>query len=213
MADDKELGRLYRKHLMIVSTVIFIYSIAGGKFANKIELFGAGLTFNNPKLLEICAVLICIFMTWRHVLLCKGEIPGFFSRPLWRIAAPKMAVDFVNETIQKVIDAKECEAIEAGYLKEKGALSVCIKDLRVTGIHFSSFTIDAVNQIGFSETEKHTICFTVYKHPVSFCIINFRYRMLMLRDALFETEFGDTLLPLLFSVAALCAYIINFMLH
>ena len=51
MADDKmdkDLERQYRKNLMVVASIVLIYSIAGGRMAPDLSLFGAKLQFSRP---------------------------------------------------------------------------------------------------------------------------------------------------------------------
>ncbi|WP_439830943.1 hypothetical protein [Aeromonas caviae] len=64
--DNTELERQYRKHLMIVSMVVLIYSIAGGAFDNDISFSGAKLSFSRPQWIEYFMIVVMLFLQWRH---------------------------------------------------------------------------------------------------------------------------------------------------
>lgn len=66
MADDKDLERQYRKNLMVVASIVLIYSIAGGKMAADLSMFGAKLQFSRPDWLEYAMVAVMCFFWWRH---------------------------------------------------------------------------------------------------------------------------------------------------
>lgn len=63
---EKDLEPQYRKNLMIVASIVLIYSIAGGKMAAEFSMFGAKLQFNRPELVEYAMVLVMCFFWWRH---------------------------------------------------------------------------------------------------------------------------------------------------
>ncbi|MBL0612251.1 hypothetical protein JD508_18655 [Aeromonas jandaei] len=66
MSDEKDIERQYRKNLMLVASIVFIYSIAGGQISSELSLFGAKLTFHRPEWLEYAMVVIMCFFWWRH---------------------------------------------------------------------------------------------------------------------------------------------------
>jgi len=66
MEVDKDLEQQYRKNLMIVAGVVFIYSIAGGRMGNDLSLFGAKLIFSHPVWLEYAMVMMMCFFWWRQ---------------------------------------------------------------------------------------------------------------------------------------------------
>lgn len=52
MTDDKDLERQYRKNLMVVASLVLMYSIAGGQMTSDLSMFGAKLTFSRPEWLD-----------------------------------------------------------------------------------------------------------------------------------------------------------------
>lgn len=66
MAEDKELERQYRKNLMVMAGIVFIYSVAGGQMSTELSFFGAKLTFKSPERLEYAMLVMMCFFWWRH---------------------------------------------------------------------------------------------------------------------------------------------------
>lgn len=66
MADEKDLESHYRNKVMFITSLIAIYSIAGGSIPAEISLLGAKLTFKNPRYLELLAIVVMAFYWWRH---------------------------------------------------------------------------------------------------------------------------------------------------
>ncbi|MGN4986508.1 hypothetical protein [Aeromonas hydrophila] len=66
MEVDKDLERQYRNKLMIIATLIIIYSISGGSLSPDFSLAGAKLSFSAPQNLVRLAVVVMIFFWWRH---------------------------------------------------------------------------------------------------------------------------------------------------
>ncbi|HHQ4529475.1 TPA: hypothetical protein ACSP1Y_003271 [Aeromonas hydrophila] len=73
VGDNVELERQYRKNLMIVSTIVLIYSIAGGSFGNDLSFSGAKLVFSRPEWIEFFMIAVMFFLQWRHWLI-SGDI-------------------------------------------------------------------------------------------------------------------------------------------
>lgn len=46
---DIELERKYRNKVMLISAMLFIYSISGGQFMPEIGLWGSKVIFNSPE--------------------------------------------------------------------------------------------------------------------------------------------------------------------
>ncbi|WP_324046014.1 hypothetical protein [Aeromonas caviae] len=66
MAEDKDLERQYRKNVMVLASIVFIYSVAGGQMSTELSLFGAKLTFSRPEWLEYAMLAMLCFFWWRH---------------------------------------------------------------------------------------------------------------------------------------------------
>lgn len=64
MSEPQEVS--YRKPLLISSTTLLLYSIAGGSIVNKISYFGSVIEFSRPEYLEYCLIVFMIYFLWRH---------------------------------------------------------------------------------------------------------------------------------------------------
>ncbi|WFC15424.1 hypothetical protein [Aeromonas salmonicida] len=66
MEVDKDLERQYRNKMMIIATLIIVYSISGGSLSPDFSLAGAKLSFSAPQNLVRLAVVVMLFFWWRH---------------------------------------------------------------------------------------------------------------------------------------------------
>ncbi|HGY1013668.1 TPA: hypothetical protein ACNUUK_001948 [Aeromonas salmonicida subsp. smithia] len=66
MPEEKELERQYRKNLMIMASVMLVYSIAGGEIVGDISMFGVAIKFNQSGYLDWLGLIVMYFLWWRH---------------------------------------------------------------------------------------------------------------------------------------------------
>ncbi|AUJ35375.1 hypothetical protein [Vibrio vulnificus] len=64
MSDNQEIT--YRKSLLITSTILLLYSVAGGNITNKLTYFGSAIEFSRPEFLEYALVAFIVYFFWRH---------------------------------------------------------------------------------------------------------------------------------------------------
>ncbi|HAV1574371.1 TPA: hypothetical protein JG843_003886 [Vibrio parahaemolyticus] len=64
MSDIQEVS--YRKSLLVTSTILLLYSVAGGKIINKFSYFGSAIELSRPEYLEYSLVAFVIYFLWRH---------------------------------------------------------------------------------------------------------------------------------------------------
>lgn len=202
MADDKDLERQYRKNLMVVASIVLIYSIAGGHMGKDLSMFGAKLNFSHPEYLEYAMVAVMCFFCWRHLIVSDGIRKEMSDAVYLDTNAPAC---FRENNRQKVEDRYRKEAKDRGH--------------NINFLHqFTNdwmFVVDRVGFISASITMRYKYGINIIsercdlritKAPYQFFIINLSYRTAWLKHAISKSHFGDAILPLMTTIAALLAY-------
>lgn len=214
MADDKmdkDLERQYRKNLMVVASIVLIYSIAGGEMGDGITMLGANLKFNRPDWLEWAMMAVMCFFWWRH----------------WQISSEIRKVHHMEASKGTLIPDKAIRHLVANGVC---SMSFWYSDEPWLAARASSEFFD---EYGPPETY-----FLLWSKPFEFWVAHAEYYdnhcnepmrgkmvridAIRLRFLIFiallksyiscaikKPEFGDGLLPGFISFAALCAWILN----
>lgn len=66
MTNGAELEAKYRNKLMLIASLIIIYSVSGGALPGEFSFLGAKLLFKHPANLELAALIVMLFFWWRH---------------------------------------------------------------------------------------------------------------------------------------------------
>lgn len=196
----------YRKNLMIVATMISIYSIAGGGFDSELTIAGAKLKFSNPQYLEYVSIVVLLFLWWRHWLVSVELRDEFNSHVNRQVYTPA----FIVELIEERACGKNFERFDIisdrywnGAPDIKNALFY-----KVGFLHFT-YVLSHVDKEGRVRSYKYE--FNFISNPKIFLLVNYAYRKAWLKSVLLNTYFGDAILPSVVSVIALTAYIYNYL--
>ncbi|CAD7534735.1 hypothetical protein G9455_11725 [Aeromonas hydrophila] len=218
MVDDVE--HQYRKNLMIVSSIMLIYSVAGGEFGGDITLSGIPIRFKSPQYIEWLGLVIMYFLWWRHWLVSesirdrmKMLVMGRLVLSAWSVMnifrefLPRRKVTVNPEGCCLTSDNKWMRPV--GFGDGKYTLS----DLRV-------FSIAPVEVFFGPEVEKvinHLNGDRKYDFRTAYRMNLFRTKCSVFIDycrsyvlcALREPSFGDGLLPSIIVVASTIGFILN----
>lgn len=201
MADDKELERQYRKNLMVVASIVLIYSIAGGQMASGLSMFGAKLNFSRPEWLEYTMVFVMCFFWWRHwqvsksirenVILdaCNGfEIPSFMYGRIKRDVCQKLNFNEDEFEVRWAYGGVQVKRHESPYDND-GYI------MKVGRIGFISVTLTYLSEISIQ-----------YKFDRAWLVCGLLYRKAWIQNAIRESKFGDAILPSILTISALVSY-------
>jgi hypothetical protein len=209
---DKDLERQYRKNLMVVASIVLIYSIAGGKMAADLSMFGAKLQFSRPDWLEWAMVVVMCFFWWRHNQVSADLRARQRSMALRKMVLPNMVLDDLFQTKNgnppylEGDDRWDEVCASRQYHEEFGPISrFYILYTRPFYISVGSGEFYArgdVEPFDGWQTSIHKV-----HHKLS---ILFAYVCSYVRYAFKSPEFGDGILPSLVTLAALLAWSFNF---
>ncbi len=201
MADDKELERQYRKNLMVVASLVLIYSIAGGQMASGLSMFGAKLNFSRPEWLEYTMVFVMCFFWWRHwqvsksiredVILdaCNGfEVPSFMYGKIKRDVCQKLNLNENEFASIWEYDGVRVRHHESHY-ENDGYL------IKVSRVGFISVTLSYLSEISIQ-----------YKLDRAWLVCGLLYRKAWIQNAIRDPKFGDAILPSILTITALVSY-------
>lgn len=203
MSVDKDLERQYRKNLMIVASLVLMYSIAGGQMTSDLSMFGAKLTFSRPEWLEYAMVFVMCFFWWRHWQVSKDIRNDIRNQAIHNAKLP----NYVYEHIKiRLCDRFGCS--EDDYVVRPSIYGVEIAEKAIpfsdSGTVFNLTDVGFINVIfsGGSETFE-------FKLDSTWCIASFKYRVAWVTNAIHQTQFGDAILPTLTSMAAITSYFLQ----
>lgn len=197
----------YRKNLMIVASIISIYSIAGGGFDSELAIAGAKLKFSNPQYLEYASIVVLLFLWWRHWLVSYADRESFNLALASRAVVPKEIYKKANE----VLKVKE---IESQVVSGNGFLQsdYCINDLSMDFIGLLKVSYQLkYTRGGVGGNEPEEIALLLVSAPIVFLRINCNYRKEWIKLVLFDTRFGDAIFPSVMTFIAFVSYSYNFL--
>ena len=220
MTEDRELERQYRKNLMIISSVMLVYSVAGGEIGGEINLSGVAIKFKNSGLLEWLGLLIMYFLCWRHWLV-SGDIRKEMNELV--IAEGRLSSWCVKRVIRTFLPERTVSLNEKNSSlspRNKNEYSIGIdSNLKFLGevkfhsvfplrLFFGHGTIDMINNLqGDFKYTKDSI------YGVSSWLVKlgvaFDYWRCFALCAFKYPSFGDGLLPSLIVVTSTIAFIVN----
>jgi len=205
MADDKDLERQYRKNLMVVASIVLIYSIAGGKMGSDLSMFGAKLIFSHPEYLEWAMMVLMCFFWWRHGIASKDIRREMISAVL---NATKVPLYVQRACVEKIEREARAETEAAGLNINPSHNFTSNREFIVGAIGFIRVTVwvdysKADNYV----TEKFII--NVLMNPLQFILVTARYRIGWLKHAALEMHFGDAILPSITWIIAVLAFLIH----
>lgn len=200
---DKDLERQYRKNLMVVASIVLIYSIAGGKMAADLSMFGAKLQFSRPDLLEWAMVALMCFFWWRH-----WQVSGFIRAEIKR------------SNLRDVYLTNECEemlvsALEKSLLHTVDCLSVFNDENNKVMIDIEKVSIFSVSvkftywDNSAAEHKARNLIFSVRTAPVIWVLIQASYLHIRIANAVKLPHFGDAVLPSVVFGSALLSWIFH----
>ncbi|WP_323900295.1 hypothetical protein [Aeromonas caviae] len=203
MTDDKDLERQYRKNLMVVASLVLMYSIAGGQMTSDLSMFGAKLTFSRPEWLEYGMVFLMCFFWWRHWQVSKFTRATIKDTALHNVVLPS----YVYERIK----IKLCEKFGCDQDKYVVGPSIYGTEIAEANSPFSdSGIIFHLTGVGFISVRftggSEVFCF---KLDFTWLIASFHYRKTWVYNAIHQTQFGDAMLPTITATIAISAYILQ----
>lgn len=186
MAEDKELERQYRKNLMVVASIILIYSISGGHIASDLSMFGAKLTFSRPVLLEYAGILMMCFLWWRH-----WQVSGVIRMHLGKNILRNMPITWLT----KIHDHPLLDYAPSKYEDVGNGLG-----MRKTGIRF-----EIVRQ-QWDEKKAEMVWRQVDTSGFSAAKLLAGWFWSGINQAIKNPQFGDAILPTLITIIAGATY-------
>ncbi|MDM5083736.1 hypothetical protein OB925_02510 [Aeromonas rivipollensis] len=203
---ENEIEGNYRKNLMIVAATVSIYSIAGGGFDSELVIAGAKLKFTKPQYLEYASIIVLLFLWWRHWLVSHTGRQLFNHSLVCRAAAPN-EVKAKAESILTVKTLDLCKELGRGVFYKHyildGVFVHSIGFFRVS--YHINYSLESTSVI-----EPEVISSSIFAEPIAFVKANFNYRKEWLRLVLFDTYFGDAILPSIMTLIAIITYSYNY---
>ncbi len=187
--DSNEVERLYRRNTLFVSSIISVYSIAGGKLSGEASVGFTKVNFSNPNVLEYSLIVVAIYFCWRHWLVSKNIRRAMLLSIYSSTIEPKWiwgALDGETEFLKKQLTWP----IEQG----KGISPNMIgKELSDVGFVIARYEIKFRNVN--SDVNAKTLNISLFRHPIVFFIVSVKYRIMWIKKALSNTHFGDGVFP------------------
>lgn len=200
MTDDKDLERQYRKNLMVVASLVLMYSIAGGQMTSDLSMFGAKLNFSRPEWLEYAMVFVMCFFWWRHWQVSKPIRKDMFENSLRGFVLPS----FMNERVRH--DACKIFGLDEGkYISRWAYNSIQIMPENSWDNDGHFFVLNDVGFLSVTLSEHGGMCIK-YRMDRVWLACSVLYRRQWLRNAIHETHFGDAILPAITTILAMTAY-------
>ena len=196
----------YRKNLMLVASIISIYSIAGGGFDSELAIAGAKLKFSNPQYLEYASIVVLLFFWWRHWLVSVELRDEFNNHVNRNVITPNFIVELIEKRAYGK-NVKEFDILSDRYWNG----SPNISDALFYKLGFLQFmyVLPHVDKEGREKSYKYE--FNFKSNPKIFLLVNYAYRKAWLKSVLLNKYFGDAILPSVVSVIALTTYIYNYL--
>ena len=220
MSDEVDIEHQYRKNLMIISSVLLIYSIAGGEINGEINLSGVGVRFKNSGYLEWIGLIVMYFLWWRHLLVSKDirdrmNSQVFIHLKLSALSIKRIFGEFIPGVLISV-NPKGCSLTPDSPYEipvELGSGNFVLADLRVTKImpiqvSFGSAVAGAVKALNddfhYSRMSEYRMrrCLTKF-------IVAIDYWRCFVSCALKYPSFGDGVLPSLIVISSTIAFFVN----
>ncbi|KAE9636003.1 hypothetical protein [Aeromonas veronii] len=203
---ETEIEGSYRKNLMIVAATVSMYSIAGGGFDSELAIAGAKLKFTNPQYLEYGSIIVLLFFWWRHWLVSDVIRKSFNNALVSNLVAPIE----VRKKVDDLLTKKEIESRDVsggGYF----SCSYSISEMKIDSIGFfcASFEFKMIKKGVVLDTPEK-ISFSLFINPITFMKVNYNYRRAWLKLVLFDTRFGDAILPTVVTLIAITSYLFNY---
>lgn len=203
---DQETERNYRKNLMIAAATISIYSIAGGGFESELAIAGAKLKFTSPQYLESASIVVLLFLWWRHWLVSLADRASFKFALACNVVVPKEIDKKASEKLQaKAIESRIVG--DGGFLQPNYILSSLLIDS--IGLVKVSYKVGYTHG-GVGGKDPEIIPVLLMSEPIVFIKVNYNYRKEWLRLVLFDTRFGDAILPSVMTCIAIISYSYNY---
>ena len=127
----------YRKNLMLVSTVVLMFSIAGGKLGTKISFSGGEVTFAHPEYIELAFIISMLFLQWRHWLVSASIRARQYTETVSNAIVPNRFIEFFMFAVDKrckVIRRDGLIFLKNGDMDIEEALKISIE-----GVSLSTF--------------------------------------------------------------------------
>lgn len=205
MADDKmdkDLERQYRKNLMVVASIVLIYSIAGGEMGDAITMLGANLKFSRPDWLEWAMVTVMCFFWWRHFIVSKGIRKEMISTVL---DGTKHPIYIKNQCILDIEEESRSKLKEDGVCDDTSHKILGGCDFSLIKVGLLSVQLRA-SYFYDGMSEFRDFDFSIRNNQFYFLVLSTKYRINWIKHAIFESHFGDAILPSVTFLAALVAY-------
>lgn len=206
MPEEKELERQYRKNLMIMASVMLVYSIAGGEIAGDISMFGVAIKFSKSGYLDWLGLIVMCFLWWRHWL-----SSGFIRESMRELVIQEgvLSARSVRKILECMLPGREVIIKPAGVSLAPNNKYQCVVgvgsgissvvELRMHTIcpiqvHFGGSTIDLINglqsEFVYTRNSAYKISSKIVKLHVAF-----DYWKWFVICAIKYPSFGDGLLP------------------
>lgn len=203
---DQNVEEHYRKNLMIVAATVSIYSIAGGGFDSELVIAGAKLKFTNPQYLEYASIVILLFLWWRHWLVSHSVRKSFDSALVCNLATPKEIERKAKETLkEKAVEARET-LVGGGYRMP----NYMQRSLSIYSVGLLNISYRLIYEHGVERKDPEIVSIPLLSEPLAFVRFNYNYRKEWVKLVLFDTRFGDSILPSVVTLIALISYSYNY---
>ncbi|QBX71432.1 hypothetical protein E4630_11480 [Aeromonas hydrophila] len=200
---SNEVERLYRRNTLFVSSIISVYSTAGGKLSGEASVGFAKVNFSNPDILEYSLIVVVLYFCWRHWLVSKNIRREMLQRVYSSIIEPKWIWEALKDEIELLRK-------QLPWPTERGEgipPHIVGKELSHVGLVIVRY------EISFKDTKlvvnSKTLSVSLFRHPVVFFVMRAKYRLTWVKKAISNTNFGDGVLPLLLTVMAILLYGFN----
>jgi hypothetical protein len=217
-----ELEQQYRKHLMIISSILLVYSASGGEIGNGLNFSGMNISFKNSQYLDWMVFIALQFFWWRH-----WQISSFVREKMWqdieseKVLSERTVLLIMKSLLpQSIIEGERTRpyATTMNGSKTKyvlffgeGRTSLCelrYKKLLPVEIYFGSTTVLMINSLQSEFSLTKDSIYKIGSIGVFLSLLIDVSRVFVIK-AIRNPEFGDGVLPSITAGLATIAFFCN----
>ncbi|WP_421242933.1 hypothetical protein [Aeromonas enteropelogenes] len=216
MESDVELERKYRNKVMLISSMLFIYSISGGQFMPEIGLWGSKVIFNSPENIVHAIAIIMIYFWWRHFQLStkvrhEVKIQAYATMviPIWmrEVIRDKGAKN--GCVLHEPINSYPV-GFEATYEEKLPGEDYISLGANWFGLCNIYLWVTYSNRYNPNDITSYEMYLKNLQERVSFVFI---YWCSFVKNAFFKPNFADAILPSIVMLISLTSYLYNLITH
>ncbi|MBL0559258.1 hypothetical protein [Aeromonas hydrophila] len=200
--DSNEVERLYRRNSLFVSSLIAIYALAGGRIDGEVSAVVIKIHFSQPYVLEFSMVLVSVYLWWRHLLVSKSIRSELEKEAISKTRCNGYVGRWVERMQKKAKDAQVKKFPELAI----AAAAQPIYTMLLSDVGFSKITLSHTDVDFSGQRMTRNMQVDLFSNPIAFAVVNAKYRYSWFSQSIFNTHFGDGVLPSIMIALSMMAY-------